>query len=95
MLHSIKSREDLEKVEELASSQNQVEEFRLQDKLGEQNLQENIYKKFEPVTDTIKKTSDNFFNEKRKTTLSSTKTITETSFNNNRASENLNKMFWN
>ena len=41
---AIKRREDLEKVEELASSINQVEEVRLQDKLGEQNFQENVKK---------------------------------------------------
>ena len=42
MLFAIKTRDDLEKLEELASLQNQVEELRLQDKLGKQSFQENI-----------------------------------------------------
>ena len=39
MFYSIKVRDDLEKVEELASPQNQLEELRLQDKLGKRNFQ--------------------------------------------------------
>ena len=75
----IKNREDLEELEELvASLQNQVEEVRLQDKLGEQVFHENLKKVFEPVTDTIENTSENL-----------TKTITETSFKNNKALEKL------
>ena len=35
MLYSIKYREDLEQLEELASLQNQVKEVKLQNKLGE------------------------------------------------------------
>ena len=38
MLYSIKDREDLEKLEELASIQDQVKVVRLQDKLGKQNF---------------------------------------------------------
>ena len=38
MLYPIKNRDDLENLEELASSQNQVEVLRLQDKLGKQNF---------------------------------------------------------
>ena len=43
MLYSIKSR-DLEKLVELASIENQVEEVRLQDKLGKQFFRENTKK---------------------------------------------------
>ena len=38
MLYPIKNIEDLEKLEELASLQNQVKAVRLQDKLGKQNF---------------------------------------------------------
>ena len=58
MLFSIKNRQELEDLEDLASKRNQVEEVRLQDKLGKQNFGENIKKVFEPVTDTIKNTSE-------------------------------------
>ena len=50
MLFSIKNIEDLEKLEELASLQNQVKVVRLQDKLGKQNIHEDMKKVFEPVT---------------------------------------------
>ena len=83
-MYSIKNREDLETLDELASLQNQVEKIRLQNKLGKQNFHENITKVFEPVTDTLKNTSENL-----------EKIITETSIINNRALENLYKMFWN
>ena len=56
-MFSIKDRQELEDLENLASIRNQVEEVRLQDKLGKQNFRENIKKVFEPVTDTIKNTS--------------------------------------
>ena len=46
MLYSIKNREDLENLEELASLQNEVDALRLQDKLGKQNFQENTEKFF-------------------------------------------------
>ena len=42
MLYSIEKGEDFEKVEELASSHNQIEELRLQDKSSKQNFHENI-----------------------------------------------------
>ena len=38
MLYSIEKRGDLEKLEQLASLQNQVKEVRLQDNLGKQNV---------------------------------------------------------
>ena len=79
MLYSIKNREDLEKLEDLVSLQNQVKVVRLQDKLGEQNFHEDMKKVFEPVTKSIENTSQDI-----------TKTITETSLKNNEAIENLN-----
>ena len=80
MLYSIKNREYLEKLEKLASLQNQVKEVRIQNKLGKQIFHEIIKKVFEPVTDTIKNTSEKL-----------TKTITETSIINNKALNNLNE----
>ena len=79
MLYSIKDREDLEKLEDLVSLQNQVKVLKLQDKLGEQNFHEDIKKVFEPVTKSLENTSKNI-----------TKTLTETSIKNNLAIENIN-----
>ena len=79
MLYSIKNKEDLEKLNELASLQDQVKTVRLQDKLGKQNFHEDMKKVFEPVTKSLKKTSQDI-----------TKTISETSIENNKAIENLN-----
>ena len=79
MLYSIKKREDLENLEELASLQNQVKLVRLQDKLGKQNFHEDMKKVFEPVTKSLEKTSENL-----------RKVITETSIKNNLAIENIN-----
>ena len=69
----------MEKLEELALLQTQVEVLRLQDKLDEQNFRENIKKVFESVTETIKNTS-----------LNLTQTSTKTSIKNKTALENLN-----
>ena len=60
--------------------QNQVQEVRLQNKLGEQNYHEDIKKFFKPMTDEMKNTAEKI-----------TKTITEHSINNNKAIENLNE----
>ena len=79
MLYSIKDREDLVKLNELASLQDQVEAVRLQDKLGKQNFHEDLKKVFEPVTKTLENTSQDI-----------TKAITETSIKNNQAIENMN-----
>ena len=67
-------------MDELVSLQNQVNEVRLQDRLGEQNYHEDSKKLFKPMTDVIKSTSENI-----------TKTLTENSINNNKAIENLNE----
>ena len=80
MLFPIKDREDLEKLNELASLQIQVKAVRLQDKLGKQNFHEDMKKLYEPLTDTIKVVSENL-----------TKTITENSIKNNKAIESLNE----
>ena len=79
MLYSIKNRDDLEKLNELISLQNQVKALRLQYKLGKQNFPEDLKKLFEPITKLIKVTSQNV-----------TKAIMETSKENNNALSNLN-----
>ena len=82
MLFPIRNVEDIQNLNEAVSLQNQVKVIRLQDKLGKQNFHENMGEVFEPVTDTLKKTSDNI-----------TKTITEKSINNNKAISDLNEKF--
>ena len=72
--------QDIEKLNELISLKNQVQEVRLQDKLGEQNYHEDAKKLFKPMTDEIKNTSEKI-----------TRTLTENSINNNKAIENLNE----
>ena len=42
LLHTIKNSDDLEKAEELASLQNQVQKTRLRDKLSRQNFHEEM-----------------------------------------------------
>ena len=80
MLFPINKREDLQYLNELVSLRNQVNEVRLQDKLGEQNYHEDSKKIFKPMTEAIKSTSENI-----------AKTLTENSINNNKAIENLNE----
>ena len=60
--------------------QNQVKVVRLQDKLGRQNVHQKMEEVFEPITDTLKKNSENI-----------TKSVTENSIKNNKAIENLNE----
>ena len=79
MLFPIKDREDLEKLNELFSLQDQVKTVRLRDKLGKQNFHEDMKKGFEPVTKSLEKTSQDI-----------TKPLTESSIKNNQAIENLN-----
>ena len=76
----INNREDLQNLNDIVSLQNQVNEVRLQDKLGEQNYHEDSKKIFKPMTEVIKSTSENII-----------KTWTENSINNNKAIENLNE----
>ena len=80
MLFPIRNVEDLQNLNEAVSLQNQVKYVRLQDKLGKQNFHEDMAEVFEPLTDTLKKTSENM-----------TKSITENSINKNKAIENLNE----
>ena len=80
MLFPIRNVTDLQNSNEAISLQNQVKVAKLQDKLGEQNFHEDMTKVFEPLTNTLKKTSENI-----------TKTITENSINSNKAIENLNE----
>ena len=80
MLYPIGNVEDLQKLNEIVSLENQVKVVSLQDKLGKQNFLEDMKKLFEPMTNVIKNTSEII-----------TKTLTESSINNNKAIENLNE----
>ena len=79
MLYSIKDTEDLEKLEDLVSLQNQVKFVKLQDKLGEQTFHEDMKKVFEPVSKSLENTSEKLTNA-----------ITDSSIKNNQAIENIN-----
>ena len=70
MLFAIKDREDLEKIEDLGSLKNQMEERRLKDKLGTRIFHESPKKLHDSLTDTIKTTSENLtkFNTETLTT---------------------------
>ena len=80
MLYPINNREDLQILNDAVLLQNQVQEVRLQNKLGDQNYHEDINKFFKPMTDELKNTSEKI-----------TRTLTENSINNNKAIENLNE----
>ena len=75
----IRNVEDLKELNELVSLQDQVKAVRLQDKYGIQNFHADLKKIFEPVTNSLEKTSKDI-----------TKTITESSITNNKAIENFN-----
>ena len=79
MLYSIEDREELQKLNELVSLENQVKVARLQDKLGKQNSHEDIKKVFEPVTKSLASTTEDI-----------TKTITEAYIKNNQEIKSLN-----
>ena len=70
----------MEKLEELASLKNQVEDLRLQDRLGKQNFHNGLTETFEPVTKSNKDISEDV-----------TKKIAEISIENNIALANLNE----
>ena len=78
-MYAIKNVDDLEKLNELISLENQVKVVRLQDKLDKQNFHGDIKKVFEPVTKSIKDVSEEV-----------TRNMTENSIKNNQALENLN-----
>ena len=79
MLFPINNREDLRKLDDAVSLQNQVKAVRLQDKFGEQNYHQNGEKLYKPLTDTVKYTCENL-----------TKAIIESSIMNNEALNDLN-----
>ena len=58
MMYSIKDREDLEKLKELVSLQDQVKAVRFQDKLGKQNVHEDVKKIPGPVTKSLESISN-------------------------------------
>ena len=76
----IRNVEEIKNLNEVVSLQNQVKVVRLQDKLGKQNFHEHLTEVFEPLTNTLEKTSENI-----------TKTITESSNKNNKAFSDLNE----
>ena len=82
MMFPIRNVEDLQNLNEAVSLQNQVKVVRLQDKLGKQIFHEDLTEVFEPLTKKLKKTSEII-----------SKTITETSINNNKAISDLNDKF--
>ena len=80
MSFSIKNRDDLEKLEAPASYKYQVEDCRLQDKLGNRTIMRIQKILFDPLTDTIVYTSEKL-----------TENITETYVIDNKALESLNQ----
>ena len=82
MSYPIKDREDLREVEELASLQNQVNAKRLQYKFGTHNFREDMKKVFDPGSKSLENTAQD-----------ETNTRTESSKENNLATENLNNKF--
>ena len=59
MLFPIRNVAGLQNLNEAISLQNQVKVAKLQDKLGKQNFHEDMTKVFEPLTETLKKASEN------------------------------------
>ena len=82
MLYPNKNVEDLQKSNKLVSIESQVKTVRSEDELGEQKFHENMEKTFEPVKNSNKHVSEEV-----------TKTMMETSTNNNKALENLKNNF--
>ena len=82
MLYAIINIYVLENLEDLPSLHNLVKDVKIQYKSGKQNFHENINKVFEPVTDTMKNTSEDLI-----------KTVMLTPKENNKALESLNNKF--
>ena len=78
MIYSIKNKDDLKNLEELNDLQSKAKEDRLIEKIVKQGFHYDVKDFFEPITDSIKNTSEDI-----------TKTIMETSNKNNKALENL------
>ena len=57
MFCTIEKYDDVDKLKEPTSLQNQVKERRLKDKLGKRNFHENLKLVLELVTDTVKQTA--------------------------------------
>ena len=72
IIYAMKNDDDLKDLEELDDLQSKVKQVRLVEKLGKQGYHYDIKDLFEPVTDTIKNTAEDI-----------TKTMTETSIENN------------
>ena len=79
MLYAIENNDNLKKLNELVTLQNQVKAVRLQDELGNENFHDDMKEVFEPVTKSLENFSQDI-----------TKAITGTSIENNQATENLN-----
>ena len=80
MMFPIRNVEDLQNLNEAFPLQTQVKVVRLQDKIGKQNFHGDLKEVFEPITKSLENTSENI-----------TKTITENSINNNKATSDLNE----
>ena len=80
MMFPIKNREDLQKLNNSVSLRKQVKVIRLQYKLDKQNFHEDMKDVFEPLSNTLKDTSESI-----------TKIIAETSINNIKAISDLNE----
>ena len=70
-------RDDLQKPNELPSSQKQVKGLRLQDKLRKQNFHEDMKRVFGPVTDKMKEASKKVTNTMMGTSEESSKAVTD------------------
>ena len=61
MIYSIKIKDDLKDLEELADLQSKVKQVRLEEKLGKQGFHYDTKQLFEPITKTIKDTNQKLF----------------------------------
>ena len=84
MLYSLKNRDHLESLNDLASLQNQVKALSLHDKLGKQHFQEDMKKVFEHVFETNKDASEEV-----------TKTLMVTSEESSKAVSDVDEKFLN
>ena len=80
MMIPIRNVEDVQKLNEAVSLQNQVKVVRLQDILGKKKFQQDLKEVFEPITKSLENTSGNI-----------TKTFREASNKNNKAISDLNE----
>ena len=80
MIYAIKNREDLKELDELDDLKSKGKQVRLLEKICKQGYNCDLKELFEPITDTIKNTSEDI-----------TKSITETSIKNDKALEKANE----